>query len=424
LLRKPMIESSMRLRTHAGALERFYLDSLLGAVPIRVHGAERAVRREHEDLLVEWARTARTVQLQNISVQALQILTSTAVAVVLVASYLAGNGAVTGVLLLAFWALRVPAAGQELALALFAYRNVRNVAMRLFAPLAGPESVTTSATPAPLAGGRGQGVRIDLRGVTACAGGHTILRGLSAEIPAGQHLAVVGASGAGKSSLVGLLLGWLTVSEGHIDIDGERLDGERLARLRREVAWVDPAVQLWHRSLFENVVFGDDDRAIERLPEAMARADLTEVLENLPEGMQADLGEGGVRVSGGQGQRVRLARALMRQGARLVILDEPFRGLERTRRRELLRRVREQWAGATVLFVSHDVGDTEGLDRVLLLDGGRIVEDGAPGRLLADPASRYRALVLADRALHDATWSGARWRRHSMEHGQLSERAE
>jgi ABC-type transport system involved in cytochrome bd biosynthesis fused ATPase/permease subunit len=157
------------------------------------------------------------------------------------------------------------------------------------------------------------------------------------------------------------------------------------------------------------------------LPEAMARADLTEVLENLPEGMQANLGEGGVRVSGGQGQRVRLARALMRKNARLVILDEPFRGLERERRRELLRRLRAQWRDATILFVSHDVGDTGELDRVLVLDKGTIVEDGPPGALLANPESSYRALVLADRALREGTWSGVRWRRHLIERGQLSE---
>jgi ATP-binding cassette subfamily B protein len=88
-------------------------------------------------------------------------------------------------------------------------------------------------------------------------------------------------------------------------------------------------------------------------------------------------------VSGGEGQRVRLGRALARRGVRLVILDEPFRGLDRAQRRVLLQRARQEWRAATLLCITHDVQSTQAFDRVLVVEGGRIIEDDDPARLAA-----------------------------------------
>jgi ATP-binding cassette subfamily B protein len=172
--------------------------------------------------------------------------------------------------------------------------------------------------------------------------------------------------------------------------------------------------------LFDNVAYGAESEPLSGLSSALSCADLIEVLETLPEGLQTDLCEGGTRLSGGQGQRVRLARALMRASARLVLLDEPFRGLERPRRQELMKRIRARYPQATLLFVSHDVRDTLGFDRVLVVDGGQIVEDGPPARLFADPHSRYRALADADAALRQQIFQGTRWRRLRLENGKLT----
>jgi ATP-binding cassette subfamily B protein len=119
-------------------------------------------------------------------------------------------------------------------------------------------------------------------------------------------------------------------------------------------------------------VFSPLDRVLEA-------ADLRDLLEKLPDGLQTRLGEG---------QRVRLGRGLLRPGVRLVILDEPFRGLDRERRRALLARARRWWGAATVLCITHDVGETQGFGRVLVVDGGQIVEDGAPADLATRPGSR------------------------------------
>ncbi|XXX80819.1 ATP-binding cassette domain-containing protein [Sorangium sp. So ce134] len=424
LARRPLVESLMRLRTHAASLERFYLDALLGAVPIRVHGAERAVRREHEALLVEWARTGRLVHAQSTAMQAVQGLASTAVAVAIVGGYVLSGGAPAALLLLVFWSLRLPVVAQELVAALVGWKNVRNASVRLFAPLAAPEMDLPRA---PVAGDAGDaapgGASIDLRGVSVQAGGHTLLTEVSLSLAAGSHVAIVGTSGAGKSSLLSLLLGWLRASRGEVLVDGQPFDDAAVARLRRATAWVDPAIQLWNRTLLENITFGHAGDALARVPLAMGQADLTGVLERLPDGLQAAIGEGGARLSGGQGQRVRLARALMKGDARLVLLDEPFRGLERERRRALLARARERWARATLVFVSHDVMDTLGFDRVLVVEGGRVVEDGAPRALMDDPRSRYRALAEADARARDEVWSKGRFRSATMESGRLIEGA-
>ena len=133
------------------------------------------------------------------------------------------------------------------------------------------------------------------------------------------------------------------------------------------------------------------------------QAALRDVLEGLPEGLQSHLGEGGSLVSGGEGQRVRFGRALMRRQARLVILDEPFRGLDRTRRRELLARARAWWSQATLLWITHDVAETRAFDRVLVIEDGRIVEDGTVDELLTEggPFVRFREFWNQQRAAAD-----------------------
>jgi ABC-type multidrug transport system fused ATPase/permease subunit len=267
----------------------------------------------------------------------------------------------------------------------------------------------------------GGGIAIAWENVSVRAGGHTILEGIDAVIAPGEHVAIVGPSGAGKSSLVGTLLGWHRPSAGRVLVDGEPAGGERLQALRHETAWVDPAVQIWNRTLLDNLRYGAADGLGLAIDDAVRAADLVAVLRRLPEGLQTPLGEGGGLVSGGEGQRVRLARALLRPRVRLALLDEPFRGLDREQRRELLARARELWREATLLCVTHDVGETLSFARVLVVENGRIVEDGPPSRLAAQSESPYAALLAAERDVRTGLWESAVWRRLRMERGRLTE---
>jgi ATP-binding cassette subfamily B protein len=267
-----------------------------------------------------------------------------------------------------------------------------------------------------------RGAAIELQGVTVRAGGHVILDDASLTIAPGSHVAIVGPSGAGKSTLVGLLLGWHRPSAGLVVVDGGPLDSTGLDGLRRQTVWVDPAVHLWNRSLAENLLFGSDGKG----PAIGARivdADLRSLVEHLPHGLQTPLGEGGALVSGGEGQRVRFARGLGRASARLVVLDEPFRGLERERRSRLLARARQRWRAATLLCVTHDIGETSAFDRVLVIAGGRIVEDGDPARLASDDRSHYRALLDAESNLRTRLWADPSWRTLRLRDGRVEEAA-
>lgn len=421
------MEREMRLRTHAGALGRFSLDALLGLTAVRTHGAEPAMHREYESLLVEWTRAGRHLQRAIIGIEGVQGLIGFGLAAGLLVAYLARGGEVSGALLLTYWALRLPALGQELMLLARQYPTQRNITLRLLEPLGAREEGEAGThedlqgPAATLASASSQGVAIGLEGVTVLAGGHTILSELNLTLAPGSHVAIVGPSGAGKSSLVGLLLGWHRPVAGQVLVDGRLLDEAQLAWLRQVTAWVDPAIQLWNRALLDNLGYGSAALPPSLLAQALAQAELRGVLDRLPDGLQTLLGEGGGLVSGGEGQRVRLGRALARRGVRLAILDEPFRGLDRTQRHSLLQRARQVWSTATLLCITHDVRMTQTFDRVLVVEDGQIVEDGAPAHLASAPETRYRSLLDAETAVHEALWCNDLWRQLQMVDGRVCE---
>ncbi|HEV3051668.1 MAG TPA: ABC transporter ATP-binding protein, partial [Longimicrobium sp.] len=408
-------ERDLRVRSHQGALGRFYLDALLGLVPIRAHGAERSVRREHEMLVAEWARAGLSLFRALAAADAVAGIVGYGAAAWIVLGHAARTGASGSLLLLAYWALALPALGQALALAVRQYPVHRNVALRLFETLdAGEEEVRGYEGTEVRNGISGDedadvGVAIEMRGVRVEAAGREILRDVDLRIDPGAHVAVVGPSGAGKSTLVGLLMGWHRAAHGEARVDGAPLDGAALRRLRARTAWVDPAVQLWNRSAAENLAYGAAPGPLARLGAAVDAAGLRGVVRRLPQGLQTPLGEGGALVSGGEGQRVRFGRAWLRGDARLVVLDEPFRGLDRERRHALLAEARRAWAGATLLCITHDVGETSGFDRVLVVEDGRIAEDGAPADLAARPDSAYARLLAAETAVRARFGHAAGW---------------
>lgn len=434
-LTQPLLrEQDLRFRTHSAALSRFYLDALLGLIPIRTHGAAPALRNEHESLLVNWVHAGFSLARYRVIFVAIESLLNTSFAVWIVFDYVAHSSEASGVLVLIYWTLRLPSLGVDIANTVQQYPMLRNRVLRLLEPLNAPEETemwyvqkTVAQSSSRFPGTRNPipttGVAIDLRDVSINAGGHTILHDISANIKAGEHIAIVGSSGAGKSSLVGLLLGWYHPAKGQVLVDGELLQGTRLHIMRKETAWVDPSIQIWNRSLHDNLYYGTQGSVpSESLETIMEQADLLDILMKLPEGTQSTLGEGGGLVSGGEGQRVRLGRAMLRPDVRLVILDEPFRGLDREKRRLLLERSRRYWQDATLLFISHDVGETDTFDRVLVIEEGRIVEDEAPTILKQQTESRYQELLGSEKAVRQGLWESAEWRHLWLEKGQLHER--
>ncbi len=434
LLTQPLMqEQDMRFRTHTGSLSRFYLDALQGLLPIRSHGAGPALCSEHERLLVDWVQAGKEFFLTSERMTLLGLLLSTGITIQLLFSYLQAGGDSSGTLILLYWMLMLPQLGRSLAGLTQQYPSLRNRLLRLLEPLNAPDesydwypeaqddSTETRQNQSENEKEKRQaaGVAVQFQDVNITVSGHTILQGLQAGLDPGEQVAVVGPSGAGKSTLVGLLLGWhRPTTGGTVRVDGKLLHGEHLQQVRRELVWVDPEVQLWNRSLQENLNYGNEADG-PATPEVLSQADLLEVLARLPEGAQTRLGENGGFLSGGEGQRVRLGRGLNRKNPRLVILDEPFRGLTRAQRRELLAQTREYWQGATLIFISHDVGDSLEFERVWLIQDGCLLEDEHPKNLAAQPDSAYARLLNQEKSVRKLIWGSADWIRLRLEKGRL-----
>jgi ABC-type bacteriocin/lantibiotic exporter with double-glycine peptidase domain len=411
-------ERDLRARTHTGALARFHLDALLGRTAIEAHGAAATVEREHEGLLAEWADAVLALQRSSLGIEGIQMLVGFGLVAWMIVGHLGASGA-TGLLLQLYWLLNLPALGYELSLIAREYPAYRSTILRVLEPLGAPDfrsrpADTLARSELPEAA---RGVRIEARGVAVRAAGHSILEEIDIDIAAGSHVAIVGASGAGKSTLVGLLLGWQRPAAGAFLVDGEPLTAERVDGLRRVTAWVDPTVHIWNRSLLENLLYGSGNTA--GVGSVLEMAGLLPVVAKLPEGLATSLGEGGALLSAGEAQRVRLGRAMLKRESRLVVLDEPFLGLERDRRRTLLAHARQRWADNTLLYVTHDVVETRAFDRVLVMEDGRIVEDGDPLQLAQMPSSRYRRLLQTQESVQSRIAASGEWKRIRLESGRI-----
>jgi ATP-binding cassette subfamily B protein len=427
-------EIDLRARTHTGGLTRFYLDALAGLGTIHAHCAERSVRREHESLMTDWVRALRRQIATAVSQTTILAAAGFALTAVLIRRYLGSVEDPAGVLLIAYWALNLPLVAADLAQQFQTWASQRSVVLRLIEPLDAPRESSSeflgfsgsSERRAPRGTPRSSEAPEELRGVTITfdrasfsASGHAILTDVDLVIPAGMRVGIVGSSGAGKSTLVGALLGFMQPVSGGLRMEGE--DGAiPLATLRRQTAWVDPSIQLFNAPMEENVRYSSGAEDVARLPFALREAELYEVLQRIPDS-QMPLGEGGGMLSGGEGQRVRLARALMQPAPRLVILDEAFRGMDRTLREELRQRCRRLWSEATFLFVTHDVEETLDCDRVLVMEAGRVVEYDTPQALIARGDSVYNRMRDSNRQVREEVWGSPVWRRIELRDGHLVE---
>lgn len=423
LLAQPLLnERDLRVRSHSGALFSYYLDALLGLVPIRTHRAEQAVRREHEGLLVEWARSGRSLIQLSLAIEGVQSLICMGFVGLMLFLHFIRSGGVTGAdLLLVYWALKLPAIGQRLTTLAHQYPAQRNILLRLLEPLSTPEELETVNPDENITedhAGSDRGVSIAIEAGNVIVAGHSILQCINLTIAPGEHVAIVGPSGAGKSTVVGLLLGWHRLASGQLRVDGRRLNGANQQALRQQTAWVDPAVQIWNSSFLDNLTFSAGDSGFDNIADAIDASALRGVLQKLPSGLQTYLGEGGALLSGGEGQRVRLGRALLQTNVRLALLDEPFRGMDRAQRHQLLNDARKWWEKATLLCVTHDVEETLSFKRVLVVEDGRIIEDDEPQKLAARD-SRYRDLLNAEKLVRQELWKGNEWRRIHIQNGYV-----
>lgn len=208
------------------------------------------------------------------------------------------------------------------------------------------------------------------------------LRGIDLHIAAGERIGIVGPTGAGKSSLVGLVPRFYDATEGRVMLDGHDVRSITLASLRRHVALVFQEPVLLADTVAENIAGGRPGASRAEIVEAARRAGIHDIVESLPEGYDTELGERGGTLSGGQRQCIAIARAMLRD-APIVILDEPTTGLDQRSAGLVLDALRELVRDRTVLLISHDLHRLRDVDRILVIENGRLVQEGSYAALAA-----------------------------------------
>lgn len=257
--------------------------------------------------------------------------------------------------------------------------QTREAARRIFEVADQPLPFADALGPAP------QPRRLDLRltdvHLRYTDSARPALDGVDLEVAQGSRVAVLGVTGAGKSSLVNLLLRFYDYQEGRVQFGGHELRDYPGDELRRYFAVVSQRSYLFHSTVRDNLLVAKGDATEEELWGALALAQLDEFVRAQPAGLDTIVGEGGVKLSGGQGRRVAIARAILKN-APWLILDEPTEGLDPVTEMEFLRDLQAVMAGRTVLYITHRLIGLEAMDRIYVLEDGRVLESGDYATLL------------------------------------------
>jgi ATP-binding cassette subfamily B protein len=255
----------------------------------------------------------------------------------------------------------------------------------LLAPHGLPDAVGATHLPA------GQGRVVFEQVYFAYPGRDAVLRNLDLTIEPGQRVGLVGASGAGKSTVLALLQRFYDVQGGAVRIDGHDIATITQESLRDSMAIVPQDISLFHRSVLENIRYARPDATEAEVMAAATVARCREFIEDLPEGFDTMVGDRGVKLSGGQRQRLAIARALLKN-APILLLDEATSALDTESEQAIQEALDHLMRGRTVIAIAHRLSTLRNFDRIVVMDAGRVIDDGTPDELANRPGP-YRNLL-------------------------------
>ncbi|MEM9831732.1 MAG: ABC transporter transmembrane domain-containing protein [Bacteroidota bacterium] len=219
----------------------------------------------------------------------------------------------------------------------------------------------------------------------------TVLNDINLSVEAGEKVALVGHSGAGKSTLAQLLLQFYSVTKGAIAIDDTQIHNYELSTLRKNIGLVPQEVILFGGSIEENIRYGKENATLDEIQEAARQANAWDFIKSFPEGLSTIVGERGVQLSGGQRQRIAIARAILKDPA-ILILDEATSSLDAESEHLVQTALENLMANRTTIIIAHRLATIRGVDRIYMLKGGEIIEQGTHEELY-ELDQDYRSLV-------------------------------
>lgn len=284
-----------------------------------------------------------------------------------------------------------------LPLAMQSWGETRSAAQRLFAIADTPVPIGEPSSPSPIP--NDLSVRFDNVSLRYPNTPQNALNNIDLEIPQGQSLGIVGVTGSGKSSLASLLVRFFSASEGSLKIGGTEIEDLSPEALRKKIAVVPQHAHLFNTTIEQNLLIANPEASTKDIEKACEIAEIHDYIETLPEGYQTQLGETGVKVSGGQARRIAIARALLKH-ASILILDEPAEGLDSATEQRVIRNLLNDAKDKTLIIITHRPAGLELLDNIVVMRSGRIVEKGHHQTLLEN-GEIYQSLF--DRFSEDIT---------------------